>query len=218
MKALCIADFHAEETCLELLKKLLTNEKPELVLVGGDVTHRGSPLDYAEDVLEVIAQSNAKCFAVHGNMDSIRVKNLFEEKGISLHRKSAEFGGVRFVGYGGSNPTPFGTIVEYSEKQIYEELSPLTDRNTVLLTHFPPYGVKADTTRDLKHAGSLSLRKIIEEKKPRAVVCAHIHEASGVQQALVTRIIKIPPLMHGGAVAIDFLDETKINGIRFLRV
>jgi Icc-related predicted phosphoesterase len=210
-KALCVSDAHADEQALEFLKKFLREEKPELVLVAGDLTQNG-PIDYAEDFLAAIRAAGADFFTVHGNMDPLRVKMLLDSKGNSLHARRVEWRGFTFAGFGGSPPTPHGTLIEYSEADIYKQLAPLVDSKTIVLTHFPPHGI-LDETRDLKHAGSLSLRKIIEEKKPRAVICGHIHEREGERQALTTKVIKIAPLERGKAVALEL--ETLVT--RFLK-
>ena len=200
-KALCVSDAHAEEQALEFLKKFLEREKPELVLVSGDLTHNG-PIDYAENFLDTIRASNADFFTVHGNMDPLRVKLFLDAKGNNIHARRVDWRGFTFAGFGGSPPTPHGTLIEYSEADIYEQLAPLVDAKTIVVTHFPPHGI-LDETRDLKHVGSLSLRKIIEEKKPRAVICGHIHEREGERQALLTKIVKVAPLEHGKAVALE---------------
>ena len=200
-KALCVSDAHADEQALEFLKKFLEREKPELVLVSGDLTHNG-PIDYAENFLDTIRAASADFFTVHGNMDPLRVKLFLDAKGNNIHARRVDWRGFTFAGFGGSPPTPYGTLIEYSEADIYEQLAPLVDAKTIVVTHFPPHGI-LDETRDLKHVGSLSLRKIIEEKKPRAVICGHIHEREGERQALLTKIVKVAPLEHGKAVALE---------------
>jgi len=200
-KALCVSDAHADEQALEFLKKFLEREKPELVLAAGDLTHNG-PVDYAGDFIEAIRASNADFFTVHGNMDSLRVKLFLDAKGNNIHARRVDWRGFTFAGFGGSPPTPHGTLVEYSEADIYKQLAPLVDAKTIVVTHFPPHGI-LDETRDLKHVGSLSLRKIIEEKKPRAVICGHIHEREGEKQALITKVVKLAPLERGKAVVLE---------------
>ncbi len=211
-KALCVSDAHAEEQALAFLKKFLEREKPELVLVAGDLTNDG-PVDYAEDFIEAIQNAGTDLFTVHGNMDPLRVKLFLDAKGNNIHARRVDWRGFTFAGFGGSPPTPHGTLIEYSEVDIYKQLAPLVDNKTIVLTHFPPRGI-LDETRDLKHAGSLSLRKIIEEKKPRAVICGHIHQREGERQALLTKVIKIAPLREGKAAAL----ELETLAARFLQV
>ena len=53
---------------------------------------------------------------------------------------------------------------------------------TILLTHAPPYGTKTDTLPSGEHAGSTSIRKIIEEYQPTLNLCGHIPESRGIDQ------------------------------------
>ncbi len=200
MKALCIADLHSEETCIEYARKFLEAEKPEIVLIAGDFTTNG-PLDFVEDVLEVF--KDVKTLAVHGNNDPMRVKNFLIEKKVSVHARAEEYHGLRFVGYGGSPPTPFSTAIEYPEAIIEKDLMHLTDANTILLTHAPPFKTKADCLRDGKHVGSHAVSNVIYAKKPLACFCGHVHETQGYETILRTKIFKIPPLMNGRALVVD---------------
>jgi uncharacterized protein len=224
LKALCVADLHGSEEALALLEKLVASEsksdgdnenknesgngknesgKLDFVIVAGDITQFG-PVDYAKRVVEIIRKSGAECVAVHGNTDSLQVKLFLEKEGVSIHNKKRILKGsdgteIEFVGYGGSSPTPFQTAITYSEAQIYADLSKLVTKQSVLVTHSPPYGLplELDKTFDLKNAGSKSVRKIVDERRPRACVCAHVHERSGETNVLGCRVIKLGPLKEG---------------------
>ena len=213
-----MADLHGSEQALELLKKLLTQEKPEkfdVVIVAGDVTQFGpanatSALDYAKNVVDAVRASGAECVVVHGNTDSLQVKMFLEREGVSIHNKKKIIQGsdgkdIEFVGYGGSAPTPFATSITYSEAQIYADLAKLATKDSILVTHSPPFGLplELDKTFDLRHAGSKSVRRIIDEKRPRACVCAHVHERRGEANVLGCRVIKIAPLNEGRYCVLD---------------
>ena len=73
MKMLCVADLHAEEICADYLNGLLEKEKPDVVLIAGDLTDHG-PLSFAADLLNGLAAKKTKVYAVHGNMDASQVK------------------------------------------------------------------------------------------------------------------------------------------------
>ena len=53
------------------------------------------------------------------------------------------------------------------------------DNIDVLLTHGPPWGVGDRSSRN-QHVGCKAQREYILEKKPRLVVCGHIHPGYGV--------------------------------------
>jgi len=212
MRVLALSDLHAEEAALEGLRKLLEKEKFDLILIVGDITQRG-PLSYAEDLLDVLR--GEKIFAIHGNMDTKQVVDLLERRGFLLHLKKAELGGWNFIGYGGSNPTPFNTPTEYSEERIYDELNKMRmNSRTILITHSPPYDSGVDRTAAGVSAGSKSIRRIIEEKKPFMNICGHIHENEGEARIGETRIIKVPAAMNGKAVELMIGEEMKVGFIK----
>ncbi|MEM3555211.1 MAG: metallophosphoesterase [Candidatus Micrarchaeia archaeon] len=212
MRVLALSDLHAEEAVLDCLRKLLEKEKFDLILIVGDITHKG-PLSYAEDLLDVLR--GEKLFAVHGNMDTQQVVDLLERRGFLLHLRKAELGGWNFIGYGGSSPTPFNTPIEYSEERIYEELSKMRmNSKTILITHPPPYNSGVDRTSGGVSAGSKSIRKIIEEKKPFMNICGHIHEGEGEAVIGETKVVKVPAAMNGKAVELMISKEMGVNFIK----
>ncbi len=211
MRVLALSDLHAEEAVLDWLGSLLKKERFDLILILGDITQRG-PLSYAEDLLDALNGENV--LAIHGNMDTQHVVELLEKRGIFFHLKKVEMGGWNFIGFGGSNPTPFGTPIEYSEEQIYSELSRMSmNSKTILVTHSPPYDSGVDRTSKGVSAGSRAIRRIIEEEKPFMDICGHIHEAEGEAMIGSTRVIKVPPAMNGNALEVELGDSSvkKIN-------
>lgn len=153
-----------------------------------------------------------KVWAIHGNMDTQQVVDLLERKGIFLHMQKAEIGEWNFIGFGGSSPTSFNTPTEYEEWQIYEELNKFRmNQKTILVTHSPPYDSGVDKTSAGVSAGSKSIRRIIEEKKPFMNICGHIHEGETEGWIGGTRIIKVPPAMKEKAAEISLEEEVKMN-------
>ena len=209
MRLLALSDLHAVEMVLEGLASLLEDDRFDLILVVGDITQRG-PLSYAEDLLDVLNGQNV--LAIHGNMDTQQVVDALEKRGIFFHLNMVEMGGWNFIGFGGSSPTPFGTPIEYSEEQIYNELSGMgMNSKTILVTHSPPYDSGVDRTSKGVSAGSIAIRRIIEEKKPFMNICGHIHEAEGEAMIGSTRVIKVPPAMNGKALEVELDDKKYIK-------
>jgi hypothetical protein len=206
MRILALSDLHSEEIVLEGLRNLLSKERFDLVIIAGDITQKG-PLSYAEDLLDALR--GEKVLAIHGNMDTTQVVDLLERKGLFFHLSKVEVGEWNFVGFGGSSPTPFGTPIEYEEWRIYDELSRIRmNSKTILVTHSPPYDSGVDMTDKGMSAGSKSIRKIIEEKKPFMNICGHIHEGEGETFIGSTKIVKVPPAMNGKAVEVEL--ESKV--------
>ena len=76
-------------------------------------------------------------------------------------------------------------------------------KQLVQITHNPPYNTIADVIPNGMHVGSRAIRKMIEEKKPIAALCGHIHEAEGAEMLGETKIVKIAPLMYGKAMILE---------------
>lgn len=58
----------------------------------------------------------------------------------------------------------------------------------ILVVHGPPFGW-GDRTPNGQHVGSPSLLRWIETKKPRLVVCGHIHDSYGVYRIGETTVV-----------------------------
>ncbi len=207
MKLLALSDLHADEDLLDRLHSLSSRKKYSAVLFCGDLTTRG-PVSYAEEALSLFPNS----FAVFGNMDTPEVAEKISAMGKSVHARKMKFGNWNLVGIGGSNPTPFSTPTEFSELEIEAFLSSAqVDRNTILLTHSPPYGVF-----DLaggKHAGSRSVRECIEKNRPLMAICGHIHEHEGQEVLGETLIVKLAPAEKLRAAEIEIGPEISVEFI-----
>ncbi len=206
---LCVADVHGRESALAALERFLKRE-PDLVLVGGDVTHRGGPPGFLEKFFDAIEKTGFKVFAVHGNMDSQEVAEWVEKKGIGIHGKKINWRGFEFAGLGGGVRSPLNTPVEYAEKEIKDLLESIVGPETILLSHAPPHGTKADDIGGGTHIGSRAVREIVEQRQPRAVVCGHAHETQGTEWIGKTLVLKVPPLFHGRAALLE-LPELKAS-------
>lgn len=210
MRFLALADIHSEEYVIDRVRVASARGSYDGLLLVGDITNRG-PVSFLE---ELVGQFDM-VYAVHGNMDSKEVEERLKELGVSVHLKRVEVGAYNIVGYGGSNPTPFKTPIEYSEEQIYQELSKMKiDQATILLSHAPPKGI-FDSVGEL-HPGSDAIRRIIEEKKPLASVHGHIHEHEGTQMLGPTHVVKLASATHGNAGVITLM-ENKVH-VEFIKL
>ena len=116
MSVLCLCDLHGRNRGLD---RLLDALRPELVLVGGDITHLGDG-DAALAVLQPIIGAGVALLAVPGNMDRPEVVAALDDLGVGIHgrgravalpRASGEPYRFGVLGVGGSTPTPWGTPV-----------------------------------------------------------------------------------------------------------
>ncbi|RYX84314.1 serine/threonine protein phosphatase [bacterium] len=99
-----------------------------------------------------------------------------------LHGEECHINGEAFFGLGGAVPiTPFGSWsfdVEEDEAARLLEKCPV---GAILVSHSPPLGV-LDQSSAGKSLGSKSVARCIADKKPKLLVCGHIHASSGRSQ------------------------------------
>ena len=209
---LLIADLHGQFGKIDSFLEL----NPEAVFIAGDITNMG-PVDTVDDVLSRI---EVPCFAVPGNCDPREILETLEHSDtVSLHGSSINLGKMTIVGVGGSNPTPFGTPFELTDKQIDDVLNSAMKKmqksiHNVLLCHAPPYEILDKPAGE--HIGSHSIRKHM--KSFDIVCCAHIHEARGIMEVDGVKIVNPGPAMDGHCAMIHFGNDAKDIKIELLTV
>lgn len=216
MKILAVSDLHGN---IKPIINYLNENKVDLIIISGDITHFG-PAELGEDILNEISSFNVPVLAIPGNCDpgSMHI-NIDNSQAINIHARNIVMKEVGICGFGGSNPTPFNTPLEFEEVQIYDEakkpLDGIKDQKiTLFITHAPPYNTKTDLLPSGAHVGSKSLRKIIEELQPTVNICGHIHEAKGTDKIGKTKIINPGEVSKGNACLIhipDLLEDEKIK-------
>ena len=159
-------------------------ESADAVILAGDLTSFGSPADVAR-IIDDIARFNAVCYAIAGNCDSYEIEALLAERDIDLNGRGRLIGdSIGICGVSGSNRTPFGTPLEFTEEELedtlaagWQEIREASVR--IVVHHAPPYGTKCDRIRLGLHKGVRLLREFCEREQPELVICGHIHEARG---------------------------------------
>jgi Icc-related predicted phosphoesterase len=207
MKLICVSDLHGELQASRFLFDFISKAAPDGIILAGDVT--SGSVSYAEELFEGLDRTRLPYYAVHGNNDPEPVQDFFSETGHDLAGKRVEIGGIPFYGLGGSGPTPFNTACEYTEDTIARKLADLKvpdDGNFILVSHTPPRDVAADMTAHGNHVGSRSVREFVLEKKPRVVVCGHVHEMHLTEMLGQTLIAKAGTLMHKKALLLSIPD------------
>ncbi|WP_414469496.1 metallophosphoesterase family protein [Methanobacterium sp. ACI-7] len=208
MKILVISDIHGQ--CMKVFNYLQKNSA-DLIILTGDITQFG-PEKLGEDILNEICSFDIPLLAIPGNCDQNYIyREIENSNAINIHNKTIVIKNMGICGFGGSNITPFGTPLEFVETQIYEHLQKLmkeieNEEIRILVTHAPPYNTKADTLPSGDHAGSESVRKIIEEFQPTLSLCGHIHESRAVDKIGKTIIVN-PGHSFGGYGSIVNINE-----------
>ncbi len=205
MKILAISDIHSD---LEKVKKLKKIEKEyDLIVIAGDITNFGNR-EIAERIIKEFGRKNI--FAIPGNCDTLDVLEYLEERNINIHAKTKIFKEYVFCGLGYSLVTPFNTPLELTENEI-EEILKKFEKCDILISHNPPFNTKLDLTKSNLHVGSKEIRKFIEEKKPKLVICGHIHEATGIDYINNTIITNVSALKNGNYAIIEIEKEIKVE-------
>jgi len=221
LNILAISDVHAKEN--SGLYDYLEKNDIDILIISGDITNFG-PLEFVEEFFGKLAKFDITTIAIPGNCDPDGVvEKIDESDAICLHNFVLENGNIVFYGFGGSNPTPFNTPGEMDEKTLYNSIKSVMDSKEIdsvkehsdkfpygkipiLVTHAPPKDTACDKIEDGAHVGSESVRKIIEEYKPRLNLCGHIHEARSFDMIGDT-VIANPGMLENGFGCLIELDD-----------
>jgi len=177
MKILATADLHGFQYRLNLLLKNIDIYQPELVILCGDLTQFG-PGDVAKQFLDQIP---VQTLAIPGNIDSQDVSEAINaSRATNMDMKRIEKNNIPFVGISGVN--------HYNIEQALTKKTPKIDRQTILLSHVPPFGFQDKVFLGM-HSGSKELRTVVDTYKPRLVLCGHIHEDPGCTVTKYTIVV-----------------------------
>lgn len=206
MKILAISDPHGDYS---KIKKMIERAGDfDLAVIVGDITNFG-PNEKVQELMELF---DKPVLAIPGNCDQRNIlKALDATKAVNLHGKTEQIREIRFIGLGGSNPTPFNTPFELSEEEIEKALEGMVcsaekaeDCGTiVLLTHAPPHGVRDELP--FGHVGSEAISKFVD--RVDLIVCGHIHEAKGIEKVGKTVVVN-PGEACKGSCALITIEES----------
>jgi Icc-related predicted phosphoesterase len=199
MKLLAFSDLHRDLTHARHLADL--SAEVDAVIGAGDFAsvHRG-----LEDTIEALSAIQAPALLVPGNNETeeaLRAACADWPAATVLHGQGHEVDGVAFYGLGAGVPvTPWDWSFDL-EEQVAEELLDGCPEGAVLISHSPPRG-HCDQSSGGKSLGSEAVLAAIEDRRPRLVLCGHIHEAWGCESEVgpspvvnlgpVGRILDVP--------------------------
>jgi Icc-related predicted phosphoesterase len=169
-------------------------ESTGAVLLAGDLTSFGTPDDVA-GILDDIARYNPTCWAIAGNCDSQEIEALLADRDIDLNGRGRLIGDtIGLCGVSGSNRTPFGTPLEFTEEELSATLlegwKEIRDAATrIVVHHAPPYGTACDRMLAGIHKGVRLFREFCDREQPELVICGHIHEARGTDTIGTTLVV-----------------------------
>ncbi len=206
MKLLALSDLHGDYSHVEAICEKAGQF--DAVLIAGDITNFGPD----EHALELFGMFREPVFAVPGNCDNPSILKVLDESAINLHNSLYTCGGLTFLGLGGSNPTPFNTPFELSEKKIGEYVGTLLtglNGRIVLLSHAPPRNTTDRLPRG--NAGSEALARFLG--RIDLIVCGHIHEARGHVNVNGTLVVNPGTGSKGQAALINVADIITVEFI-----
>jgi Icc-related predicted phosphoesterase len=192
MRLLLFIDLHCNVGAAEALVEMAQDAD---VLVGaGDF---GNVRRGVELCLDVLRSVERPAVLVPGNNESLEelVAAVAGWKTARvLHTSSCSIDGITFFGLGGGIPTtPFGDwSFDFTEAEAAKMLSGCP-AECVLVSHSPPKGV-VDVSSSGRSLGSVAVRQAIESKRPRLVVCGHVHASAG-QEGMIggTAVVNAGP-------------------------
>ncbi len=180
MLILCAADFHGKVERYRRFIDAYLKEKPDLVIIAGDFGH--VKVDVFKDI-------DVPIYGVYGNMDG-DLKHL-ENKINFIDGKIVEYEGIKFLGIGERYP---------------EEIDSIDISSQVIVSHIPPYKTK-DRAFFGMHIGSKWLRNLMEKKKPKYIICGHVHEDAGYEKFNDTYVVNCSIGKKGIGTFIDVENE-----------
>ena len=200
MIILAFADIHGDASYIQRVFK--QEHHADAVLLLGDITNFGNQ-DEAEKIIAAIEQYGAPVLGVHGNCDRGGVDDYLRLRSMSLHGRCIVRNGVAFLGAGFSLPCPGRTPGEITDElfagYLASAAAELPDGlPSILVTHEPPFNTSADLAYTDEQVGSRAIRSFIEQRRPLACFCGHIHEGNGIDRIGETLIINPGPLRRGG--------------------
>lgn len=213
MKILAMGDIHGK---YQKILNYLPESDADLIILTGDITHFGPP-KLGKEILNEMTSFNIPTLVIPGNCDPTSIYSEIENSGaVNIHNKTMIMKDIGICGFGGSNPTPFDTPLEFEDIDIYYELEKLMkqiedQQIRILVTHAPPYNTKTDLIPSGDHVGSKSVRKIIEEFQPSLNICGHIHEARAVDKIESTIIVNPGESSQGFASIINIKEDGEVK-------
>lgn len=207
MRFLCFSDLHRDRAAAE--KLVAAAQEVDCVIGAGDFATRREGL---ADTLELLAEIDKPAVLVPGNGESVEELREAARDWASanvLHGNGCTVAGVEFWGVGGGIPvTPFGPwSYDFDETQAEAMLADCP-AGGILVVHSPPIDtVDHDDSGQIR--GSRAIRNAVESKRPRLVVCGHIH-GDWTQQVELgpTRILNAGP----AGVIVDLEDVDPVPG------
>tara|TARA_Y100000310_G_scaffold335294_1_gene416928 strand:+ start:1155 stop:1754 length:600 start_codon:yes stop_codon:yes gene_type:complete len=188
MKILAAGDLHGDTRQVKKLAEKAKKEKVDLVILCGDIAQN----DKVDGMIGPFIKNKKKVVVIPGNHETVATMDFLAELyGITnLHGYSMQLGGVGLFGCGLAN---IGQE-QLEEQEIFDILKkgntklPKTKKK-IMVTHVHPAGTLMEKLSSFI-PGSSGVSEAVKKFKPDILLCAHVHEAGGIEEKIgKTRII-----------------------------
>ncbi|HEX4841158.1 MAG TPA: metallophosphoesterase [bacterium] len=159
MRILACADQHGRHDRITRVRALISELRPNVVVLPGDLTHAGS----GGEALDLLVLP-LPILAVPGNMDHATEAARIRTEGQLGGADPVIIDGVSFGGPDVTRPCD------------------------VLVVHEPPLGI-LDTGSGGRHFGTTRVRDLVDRLRPRVVLCGHVHESPGIERSGDTLVV-----------------------------
>lgn len=216
-----------------LCEELKDRDAYESRLLGETLSRIHRWVEYAERRL---GGRGIPIYFAPGNDDDPSVDAAFEGSSVFVNgeREVIELDDFEMISSGWSNPTPWKTPRECSEDELAARLRSLVERlrdpaRAIFNFHVPPHGTPLDLCPQLDedfrvvtvmgnpvqmHAGSTSVRSVIEEYQPLVSLHGHIHESRNAVKLGRTFAVN-PGSEYGEGVLLGAIVTVKPNKARY---
>lgn len=193
MKILSAADFHGDKVLVEKLAQRAEDENVDLVILCGDLAEDKS----LDNIIKPFTEKQKKVLLISGNHESLATADFLASINDAkhLHGYSVRYDDIGIFGCGSANCGIHGLSEEEifsTLKTGFEKISYL--KKKIMVTHVhPKYSTMAKMSEE--NFGSIGVSKAIKELKPDLLLCAHLHEAEGVEEIIdKTKVINVGSL------------------------
>jgi len=154
----------------------------DILIIAGDLTAQNREQEYKDFEEWALSSPYKEIVVVPGNHDT-KIRSLNTDRINVLIDQSLDIEGLKIYGSPWSlyfeGISPFCTAyTKKSEGGLHELFSKIPEDLDILVTHSPPYKI-LDKIFSGFHAGSLSLRMCVDNRRPKNHVYGHIHEGYG---------------------------------------
>jgi len=189
-KILAVGDIHGDSRLMKKLAQQAKDENVDIVILAGDITYAEREF---KDIIKPFTDLKKQVLLIPGNHEGVATTDVLAE----IYSPTKSIHGYSFIknnlGIFGAGGADIG-IHTITDAEIYKLLKKGNEsvknlEKKILVTHIHPFGTKSEFSG---FKGSKAVRKAIETFKPNVAICAHIHEAAGVEDKIGnTRVINV---------------------------